>query len=880
MRQEFVTGESLVLVGGEPRRASPLLHIAFTSSISRSGFTNPLLILAEPVEPTPDATELAAAVVEDVRRALADIQQSEAAARLHAVFALANESVRRYSRRRRADRPLYLGLTCVVACGGDLCTAFVPPGQVLVRQDRELFAFPALESWSGVVSGFDRPGAEPLGARERIEPELLSTRWAPGDLVGVASSSVACWLAPLHADLAAAGSADEMLSLVGERCDRQGVLDGQVGVVAVGARTQRRQSTARSSNRAAQSVRHERAGGSSQPRSTSVAPLVRPPGKQFKNSPPFPLDQPGSTVQTESAHEWGSGSLGSRLPGELGVGLVVPSESWRRATDEFVTVSDPIDVPAHPAPVVQARPIPPEQGSASWMNERAEIRYSGSPDRFVAAAGVGDGTPRAPRQRDAPRAFDLDHGARRRPVGGKTIVELLAGLILSLTAAVVGVWQITRRDRPIEGFRDDTSFGLPHVDVWRKTHKSPRMTRLRAAFPRLEIGRVVLVAIVVLALSLAAFYAYSRIKFERAEQINTFELDFQAVIARHAEARSTSDPATAYAVLIDARRQLDELAASQAPDNADPRLESERAAILSDLDRLANMQRFTSAQPIGAVTHAPQGVTPRLIAGGGRVYVLTDALYQLDSASRDLIRLLGPGDIVAHPSEGETTVGTLRGAAWRDDRIMTVDAQNAYLFDAATGTWTREPLGTFDAEGFVATRSVESYGRNLYMLAPVDGQILKFAAGAYDSQPEDWTAGLAEDDLRQAVDLSIDGHVFVLIADGRVHDFFMSRLEGTLTPNVVPALDTPVAVAAAPDSPFVYVLNGSDGRMVRIARDGSGIQQFMPDRPDLSLAGAQDFVIDEGSGIAFILAHDAIYTVRLPAAPQQPTPSEEATPAP
>jgi hypothetical protein len=208
--------------------------------------------------------------------------------------------------------------------------------------------------------------------------------------------------------------------------------------------------------------------------------------------------------------------------------------------------------------------------------------------------------------------------------------------------------------------------------------------------------------------------------------------------------------------------------------------------------------------------------------------------------------------------------------------LIAVDAQHLYLFDQTTGVWSRESLGTFDTEGFVETQALDTYDRNLYMLAPADGQILKFAAGAYDSQPEDWTAGLAEEDLRRAVDLSIDGHVYVLLADGRVLDFFMSRLEQTIAPTVVPSLDAPVAVAAAPDSPYVYVLNGSDGRLLRVARDGSLVQQFLPERADVSLAAAQDFVIDEGSGIAFILAHDAIYTVRIPAppaAPVEPTPT-------
>ena len=50
--------------------------------------------------------------------------------------------------------------------------------------------------------------------------------------------------------------------------------------------------------------------------------------------------------------------------------------------------------------------------------------------------------------------------------GKTTILMMLAGLVLSLTAAVVGVWGVTRRDRPLHGPVDDGMLGLPRLQRW------------------------------------------------------------------------------------------------------------------------------------------------------------------------------------------------------------------------------------------------------------------------------------------------------------------------------------------------------------------------------------------------------------------------------
>jgi hypothetical protein len=388
------------------------------------------------------------------------------------------------------------------------------------------------------------------------------------------------------------------------------------------------------------------------------------------------------------------------------------------------------------------------------------------------------------------------------------------------------------------------------------------MQRLRSSLPHLEAGRIFLVGFAAIIIIAGGMYGISRLRAPDAADAEAFEEQYQVVISRHLDALNETDQPTAYAILIEARTRLEELATSLPEGSVDARIEQQRIVIETDIDRLANITRYNTVNIVGSVPPAPENVNPRLIAGGGRVFLLSDALYQLDSANASLVRLIASGDTI-----GDQTVGTIRGAVWRGDRPIVIDEKSAWSLDPATGVWVREELGALDASGYVAVGAVDAFELNLYMLATDAGQILKFHAGSYAGGPENWADGVPEEDVAKAVDLAVDGHIWALMPDGRILNMFRSRVEAEVEPVYVPPLDDAIAIAALPNSPYLYVLNASDGRIVRLARDGRVIQQFTTVADDVVLKHASDFVIDEGTGIAFILADDTIYSVRVPAPP-------------
>lgn len=432
----------------------------------------------------------------------------------------------------------------------------------------------------------------------------------------------------------------------------------------------------------------------------------------------------------------------------------------------------------------------------------------------------------------------------------------MLGFVLTLTAAVVGVWHIASRDRPLHGPRDDGTLGLPHLQRWSDAQPKRRFTWLRESLPLFDFGRIILgiIAIaIVVGLVSGGLFAWRHVTDSPAEEAAS---SLGAVVTLHARANASSDPATRYALLVEAE-QTAEAALEAAPGEQAATIADELASVQQDLDRMTRMVRLESIQPIGSVPATGNPELPALFGGNGKTYLLSDALYEVEIGSNVLVELLAPGETVAG-----ATVGPLLGGAWRGDGPVVVDADRAYSFDPVRGEWDWEMLGTI--EGVPVTGEVVSMGvfdLNLYLLDRATGKIFKFSGGDYESDPEDWAQAQATEELMRATDIVVDGNILVLLPNGSILKFFLNSIESLIQPQIQPEFETASALVSTTSG--YYIVNASDGRIAQISEDGTLVQQFSPRDPDLAIRDLRDIVVDESTGIALFLAGDRLYTTRL-----------------
>lgn len=798
----------LVVRDGQPITASPYLFGEAGDDFCKPG-TEHILIILEPMSHSSSSEELASEVSSRLR---AEIKRRSQQAPTAALM-LAIETTNRWLVQANAIRPALerarFGLTCVLSRGDDIYIAQAAPSQILISQEGELYAFPGLDSWDWQQAMGETSGDYLIGVHDEIEPDLYHTRVEAGDLIVLCSTSLARLLDREPQDVFVHGDADAAMAFLGNLADSYEIGNAGALTVAVSATSSSRYRVGNADyiqkfSNWCYNLLPEETAERFRRRSRSRAKEV-----DLKSPSMHTLEYPDQTA----------------MPGSE-----FASETWEISggdTSDFVAI-DTFDFadtefelenqPSHHEDDYYRDPHGPDE---HWVDDSPE------------------------------------------PVGkekGRTLTELLAGAILALSAAFVGVWQIAvNRDRTIRRPPKEGTVGLPRLNRYDASVHMPDMTGVRRRLPRAPISRLtalIAIALIVAVAAAGVFTIRSNAQRDREERI---EAALQTVVSQRQQSLETSDPATAHAFLLAAQASL--VDAEQA--GLDPtQVSQERAAIQAGMDQVLKVDRLANIQVLGGITPAPEGVTPRIFFGNGQLYVFTDALYRLDSNTNSLIRLLGSGDQV-----GEATTGTLLGAGWGDGAPIVFDGSSAYLFDATAANWSAHPVGTFGSP-FEGVATASGYAGNLYLLTPETGQILRFSAGNFDSVPEDWTGGLAAEELASATDMVIDGRIYTLLADGRILNFYMSALESTTTPNVTPAIKNAVALEAQPDRPYFYVADEHD-RLLRLSReDGQLVQQFMAEPDNPALDNIRDIAVDDVLGSAYVLTDEALVLVRIPGPPR------------
>lgn len=336
-------------------------------------------------------------------------------------------------------------------------------------------------------------------------------------------------------------------------------------------------------------------------------------------------------------------------------------------------------------------------------------------------------------------------------------------------------------------------------------------------------------------------------------QRNNLQLATEYLVAaeeRVAAVRTAPDEAAAREALQIAQQAIEAARASPEITATNPglwlrfgELEREYERLLAAVDRVSFLEPTVLAQhPL------PNGIFTALIAPP-TLSGLTDPaqlealryLYALDS-DRDAARLyriprdggapepyLEPGQTV-----GAAIVGSVRAALWRIDQVVAIDqAPNGFgYYFRQNDTWNYSKLGSSEMWPTPERLDVEEYAGNLYVWGAQAGEVLKFASGRYGDTPEFWLNPSVTRDaaVLSAIDMAVDGSIYLLQTNGTVLVFSFGQLVGQITPtNISPPIAevTRFVITGPPDAGFIFMLEPANERMLQLdKRTGALIQQL------------------------------------------------------
>ncbi|MBA3450151.1 MAG: hypothetical protein H0T18_02935 [Chloroflexia bacterium] len=389
----------------------------------------------------------------------------------------------------------------------------------------------------------------------------------------------------------------------------------------------------------------------------------------------------------------------------------------------------------------------------------------------------------------------------------------------------------------------------------------------RANLPR---GSGVHLPVRLLAVSLILFVALGGTGFAVGHQRDREARAEASLLTADASLKSAREnPGSAMSSVAEAERAVAVAREAGATGDTLLRREQELARVRDDV---WGIRRLHNVERIGALPQGADSGPVRLAMSGQSLFLAAGNLYELDPDQKRLIALLSRGDTVA-----DNFAGDLRHVSIDDGNVIASDGTATYARDTA-GLWQRQSLAVEDVGGLRPDAPVIVWGDAAYGLA-WNGDVVRFDGSAGGPLATIWAAIDESPDLELAGDFAIDGRIHVLLDDGRTLTFSRGDLIGSMTPFVVPALNSTAFLATAPFANALYIVDregtigANTGRLVRVDAAGDTIQYLTPasaagdlsgDAVARALAKADDLVVDELTGLVYWVSGGEIWRASLP----------------
>ncbi|MBI2304326.1 MAG: hypothetical protein HYU86_06220 [Chloroflexi bacterium] len=273
--------------------------------------------------------------------------------------------------------------------------------------------------------------------------------------------------------------------------------------------------------------------------------------------------------------------------------------------------------------------------------------------------------------------------------------------------------------------------------------------------------------------------------------------------------------------------------------------------LAGDLEK--ELQRIRRVVPLASprkIVELPVGAQITQIANyGGQIYLLDRGrLYQAPSgggtpAEASLSSGQSIGQVMLMPAGGLQKEGRL--LVWDQERGL-------WTYDKGRGF---QPLVIRGAEEWASFGAAVGYRGNLYVLDAKGRRVWRYIPTdvSYDSERQGLVAA-----PESALDMAVDGNVYLLTGDGQVIKFSGEVRQDFPQRGLDKPLSYPTRLFASADTKYLYVLDGGNRRVVVFTKEGEFRAQF-----PLSLLPAA-LLVDEKGGTLYFAIANALYVAPLP----------------
>ena len=852
-------------IGGTTRATSDQILIAEAPGLfapeARKG---DLYIIVEASQTVLRSQDLCQLAMRTIQKAFYGDPSFSVTSSLRKAIVAANQALYQHNFSTAQQKRGTLGIICAVLKDNDLYLARVAPGRAFILSENALRPIPALHMGEQMIS--PQIAAQSLGASLTIEPEFYRAVMRPGDAVLLCTSTLAALLDQESIRrLLLGGDAESLSALLDEVCRAEGIDEGQALTLTIHAPL----------SQAAQTAPLSRSGvserGALAMRSVSEK-ISRATGE-------LSLLLRGSKEQTRRRH------AAARLDRND-----AEQQQLKTLPDEPVYTSDPAPRP---------RPLSIGESLEERLKRQVDSRPSGAVKASTSDIERGQLPPSAllgetvyhiaaePR-----KAIDLGDPTPGHPIsyynkpitGEAPIKETMADRMRSPFAQL---------GRHLNRQTHKRRMRRPPPQVERQVRRQSGLSYRREGPPFPWIWLLLLVSLV----TVLFLYGMNLSRENQVQQTTTnLDLAEQAV----AQINQAPDEATAYQLLQAASEAIDNVKATEAV-TATVESRQRFETIQREYDRIRNsLQRVSFFANVSEVAQHPipgalfdKVVVPPPPSGITNTQSF-GSIYLFDANAGILYRQSksgGPVESILRAQDrfGPLPVGKILGVEWRFDTITAVthnEEGGPYNYYFQSGNiWQYSLLAGSEEWGRPSERfRIANYEGNLYVWGATPSNILRYLSGSYGVYPIPWIQNEGGKSFENALDIAVDGKIYLLQPDGHVLVFSANEagdrgFEREIVPQGINPPVTTVArfaVTGPPESGFIFLVDGYNSRIVQLDKiTGEFIQQIkLASDAGISLDHLTNIFVDSSSSRPMIYMVNGA-TILRSALPDPPRPLKD-----
>jgi len=372
--------------------------------------------------------------------------------------------------------------------------------------------------------------------------------------------------------------------------------------------------------------------------------------------------------------------------------------------------------------------------------------------------------------------------------------------------------------------------------------------RTRKTILPMLIGGILVSALVVLAVVLVVVFSQSP-RGVSGEMRNKFNAAMSAAEEKEKLAEqllAKNDIVGVNSALKEAQEQVEKALQTHVDDQKAQALQEK---IKGQLDKINNVVRLKSVNLKGSYSFGSGANPSSLVSFGDEIYVCDQSKGTVYKFSG---KLSGQPEAVYSPGHPQGAAEAMATTV-SEDGLLVLD-KNRAIWRFNKGEWSQvEISGASDwTEPEGGHWVVAAFGSNFYVLDRGQGQILRYrpTLQGYTSPPEGYLAEAVG--LKDAVDLQIDGDVYVLFKDGGIRKFRQGQQASDF--QLIPPFDRPVTSAVSCfvqqplEASFLFVVDAKGQRILQHDKNGGFVQQLVFEGRENAFSDLKRALVVSGEG--------------------------------